>query len=110
MKHILIGLCILFSLVASAQTSPNVKLTGPPTEKILVADETWVISSGKASFRIITSNDTISKRLMQKFENNGMTKFTYTQKKDRRGGYWERAFYFKNDKWNDVAAFVNTLK
>lgn len=102
---------VLFGACGYSQTpsvvGTGVKITQPPTEKILVADETEVIASGKTSFRIITSNDSIAHKLMRRFENDGMTRFTYTPKKDRHGKYWERTFYFKNESWNIVADYIN---
>jgi hypothetical protein len=90
-----------------AVTGTGVKIVTPPSERTLVADETEVVASGKTGFRIITCNDVIANKLMKQFENNGMTKFTYVQKKDRHGKYWERSLYFKNESWNDVAGFIN---
>lgn len=103
MKYIFCMLLVIMTACSHAQ----VKVSAPPTEKVLVADETEVIASGKTEFRIITSNDSISHYLMRKFENNGMTKFTYVQKSDRHGKYWERSFYFKNESWNAVVLFIN---
>ena len=113
MKRILLILIISCGIIACgnaqkpAVVGTGVRITQPPTEKILVADETEVVASGKTGFRIITSNDTIAHKLMSKFETNGMTKFTYVQKSDRHGKYWERSFYFKNDSWNAVALFIS---
>lgn len=90
-----------------APVGTTIRITAPPTEKVLVADETQIVASGKTGFRIITSNDSISHWLMRKFETDGMTKFTYVQKKDRHGSYWERSFYFKNESWNSVILFIN---
>ena len=75
-------------------------------QKKLIEDETWIADSGKSSFRIITSNDSIAFYLRRKFENNGITKFTYVQKKDRHGYYWERSFYFRNEDRNRVLLFI----
>ncbi len=113
MKRILLLLITVSLFACSNGQSPNVtgtgvRITAPPTEKTLVADETWIVASGKSSFRVICSNDKISQMLMQKFEHDGMTKFVYTKKKDRGGQYWECTFYFKNESWNKVAEFIST--
>jgi len=115
MKYITLILALVCTVACSNAQKPaivgtGIRITAPPTEKTLVADETEIVASGKTGFRIITSNDTIAKLLMQKFENNGMTRFTYDKKKDRHGSYWQRSFYFKNESWNDVITYVNTLK
>jgi len=117
MKRILLTLMVILSFACGHAQNPSplsvskgVKITSPPTEKILIMDETWVVASGKTSFRIITSNEVISHQIMSRFEKNGMTKFTYTMKKDRKGPYWERSFYFKNDKWNTIVDFVNEME
>lgn len=102
MRILFMALLLSLSVVAYTQ-----KIDSPPVSKVLVADETWIIASGKTSFRIITSNDTISHRLMAKFENNGMDRFTYVKKSDRHGVYWERSFYFKNECWSMVTLFIN---
>lgn len=96
------------SQVPKFMGNKTVQIECPPSQKVLIADETEVVASGKTSFRIITSNDSIAHFIMRKFENNGMTKFTYTPKKDRHGRYWERTFYFKNEMWDEVANFINT--
>ena len=76
------------------------------TQKKLIQDETWIVNSGKSSFRIITSNDSIAHYLRRKFEHNGITKFVYLQKKDRHGYYWERSFYFRNEDRDRVILFI----
>jgi hypothetical protein len=108
MKYLLV-----FSLICALSTNINAQkpvLNSPPTERVLVADETEIIASGKSGFRIICSNDSISAKLIRIFQNNGITKLTRTLKKDRRGSYWERSFYFKNESWNNVCVFINNLK
>lgn len=76
------------------------------SERKLVADETWFVKSGTSGFRIVSSNDTISKKMMEKFT-PVMTKITHILKKDRKGPYWERSFYFKNTEYNTVVLFIN---
>ena len=98
-------ICMIF-LMSISMICSSQRLMTPPLEKTLVADETWIVMSGKTSFRVITSNDTIAHRIMKRMENR-MTKFTYVQKRDRMGNYWERSFYFKNDEWNYVVLFIN---
>lgn len=104
MKYLLIML-LSISLSCQGQTT-KVSVTNPPSEKVLIADETWIVASGKSGFRLIISNDFIAKQVLTKFEGKGITKFTYTQKKDRNGYYWERSYYFKNESWNLVTLFV----
>jgi hypothetical protein len=104
MKYILLIALIAMTACTNAQVG---KLNAPPPQKELVADETWIVASGKSSFRVICSNDSISHWIRRKFENNGITKFTYVLKKDRKGQYWERSFYFKNEEWNMVVLFIN---
>jgi len=93
--------------VISQTVQVSEKINYPPVNKVLVAKETWIIASGKTSFRIITSDDSVAHKLVRKFEGNGMTKASYIQKEDRLGYYWERSFYFKNDSWNMVTLFIN---
>ena len=101
---------LLSSLTFSYAQVATSKISGPPTEKTLIADETWIVASGKSAFRVITSNDTIAYKVRSKFEQSGdITRFTYVQKTDRLGKYWERSFYFKNEKWNDIVLFINSL-
>jgi len=109
MKLFLIGICTLICITSGAQVVTS-KVTGPPTEKTLIADETWIVASGKSAFRVITSNDNIAYKIRSTFEQSGdITRFTYVQKSDRKGKYWERSFYFKNKKWNDIVLFINKL-
>lgn len=90
--------------------SVNAQVTNPPSEKTLIANETWIVASGKSAFRVITSNDTIAYKIRSKFEESGdITRFTYVQKSDRKGRYWERSFYFKNEMWNSIVLFINNL-
>lgn len=84
----------------------QIKISSPPSEKQLVANETWIVASGRGSFRVITSNDSIAHAFMGRVEQQ-MSKFTYIQKKDRHGYYWERCFYFKNEYWDSVVLFIN---
>jgi len=74
-------------------------------KRALIADETWLASSGSSSFRIITSNDTISKMISGKFISI-VTKYTYVMKKDRKGKYWERSYYFNNSDYNTVIIYI----
>ena len=81
-----------------------------PKDGVLVADETWFVKSGKTGFRVITCNDSVSCWMIKKFANTGKAnKVTHTVKKDRHGYYWERSFYFKDEEYNDVAIFLNSL-
>lgn len=76
-------------------------------DRVLIAKETWYQPSGKSgAFRIITSNDSIAHKIMSKY-GSVMTKFTYTQKKDRAGYYWERSFYFKKEHYDTIALYIN---
>lgn len=114
MKRILLVVMLLSTIACTnAQTKPavtgtGVKITAPPAEKTLVADETEVIASGKSSFRIISSNATISQKIKDKFGSSHITRINQTKKHDRGGDYWEISFYFKNESWNEVANFINT--
>ena len=97
MKKLIILMLLFISVACYAQ---------PPSQKTLVEDETWVVASGKSSFRVITSNDSIAHWFMKKYEKKGIVRFTYVQKRDRKGLYWERSFYFKNEEWNNVVEFI----
>lgn len=77
-----------------------------PEKKTLVADETWVVPSGAASFRVITSNDSVAHWMMKKFEEDGLKRVSYLRKEDRKGKYWERSFYFSNKEWDKVKEFI----
>lgn len=83
----------------------QLKVDSPPVTKILIDSQTYVMASGKSSFRIITSNDTIARRFMGNME-DCMDRVSYIIKTDRNGKYWERSFYFKNSYWNIVALFI----
>lgn len=96
MKTLFVLLFCVLGMVAYAQTK----------DWKLVADETWFVKSGATGFRIVSSNDTISKRMITKFS-MVMTKMTHVAKRDRHGPYWERSFYFKNDEYNIVVLFIN---
>ena len=108
MKVLFMALLLSLSVMACGQTiQTGVKVNAPPVQKTLILDETWIVASGKSSFRIITSNDSVAHKFMAKFENSGMDRFTYVKKNDRKGDYWERSFYFKNECWNIVTLFIN---
>ncbi len=83
-----------------------------PTKKTLVLDETWVVASGEKRFRVITSNDSISHWFMQKFEGNALKKYGADWIEDKRSGgfYWQRSFYFLNEDWNTIVAFVDWIE
>jgi hypothetical protein len=105
MKYtLLVILMVMMTACTDAQVG---RVSSPPSQKELVADETWIVASGKSGFRLISSNDSISHWIRRKFEGDGITKFTYVLKKDRHGQYWERSFYFKNEDWNKVVLFIN---
>ena len=91
-------LCIVLTI--------NVLQAQIPLKKTLVADETWVVASGTGSFRFITSNDSVAKKIVYL---EGITRFTASQKVDRYGQYWERSFYFDNKYWNNVIKFIKSL-
>lgn len=80
----------------------------PPEEKKLILDETWIQASGKNSFRIITSNDQISSKILVGLTDS-ISRITTMPKKDRMGKYWEKTYYFKNTSWNYVLAFIKKL-
>jgi hypothetical protein len=97
MKKLLLLLVLSFGIMS---------IQAQPKDGKLIADETWYVESGKTAFRIVTANDVIRKKFMDKYSAK-MTKFTYIQKKDRKGGYWESSFYFKNEDYNTIVSFVN---
>lgn len=78
---------------------------GIPSTKTLVADETWVVASGTASFRVICCNDSITKRVLtQRFQ-----RVTAARKQDRHGYYWEYSFYFLNSEWITMYRLFGSL-
>ncbi len=99
-------LLVLLAVVLCSATAFSQK----PKDGVLVADETYFVKSGKTGFRIVTSNDSISYKLIAQFANTGKAhKITHDVREDRFGKYWSRSFYFKNDYYDEVVIFVNTL-
>lgn len=99
MKTLLLVCIMLLTSVLYAQI---------PIKKTLVADETWVVVSGKSAFRVITTNDDIYEQITKEFRNK-MYRITSDLKEDRTGKYWETSLYFKNEWWNDVVLFIKRL-
>ena len=103
MKIIIMALLLSLSVGVSAQ----VKITAPPEKMVEIGKQTEVVASGEKKFRIITSNDSVAYWVRSKFEHDLITRMTYDRKKDRNGAYWERSFYFNNEDWNSVVAYLN---
>jgi hypothetical protein len=103
MKKILLFICIALSLNALSQ---------PPEEKTKVIDETQVVKSGKEKFRIITVNEYVSQQLEKRFKSNAMLSINSSKKVNKKKGgiYWETSYYFENEDYNDVIAFLKNLK
>lgn len=99
MKHIIFAIFLMMALAIQGQDSP-------PSTKMLIADETEVVQSGKNSFRVVTCNDSIAFWVRSKYEYNGIHRITYTYKKHPKGDYWERSFYFNNEHWRDVTNYI----
>jgi len=65
------------------------------------------VKSGEKRFRIITSHDSVAYWIRSKFERDWTIEdMNYSQKKDRKGVYWERSFYFKNEDWDKVIGYL----
>lgn len=101
MKIVLLCLMVLLLQVVVAQ---------PPQTKLLIAQETWVIASGASSFRVITASDSLSHWIMAKYEDSLIVRVSYVQKEDRKGKYWERSFYFKNEDYKEIITFIRNPK
>jgi hypothetical protein len=100
-KIIIILLTIILVFCACLSTKAQI-----PRQKTLIYPETWIMASGNSQFRVITSNDSISRSVVYL---EGIIKFTYLQKEDRHGIYWERSYYFQNKSWNTVVKWVDSL-
>jgi|SRR5688572_20143258 len=108
MKRILCMLCIVLTLSVAAQ---KVEVpTAPPEKKALVADETEVVRSGEKKFRIITSNDEISAKMLGKFKPSILVSLNGAKRTVKYKGkpqiYWEYSYYFNNEDYNTVMMFV----
>lgn len=100
-------MALLLSLSIGVYSQATMPVGSPPTEKTLIGEQTWVVKSGESRFRFITSHDSVAYWIRSKFEkDNTIQSFTYTQKKDRKGTYWERSFYFKNEEWDRVVEYL----
>jgi len=103
MKILVMAILLGLSTIGLGQ----MPIGSPPTEETMVGKETYVVKSGEKSFRFITSNDSVAYWIRSRFEKDGtITKFTYIQKKDRYGVYWERSFYFKNEDWDRIVSYL----
>lgn len=88
----------------------GVAFSQPPKEGVLIADETYLVKSGKTGFRVVTVNDSITKCIVVQFANNGKAeKITFRRVADWHGAYQECSFYFKNEQYDEVTQFINFL-
>lgn len=103
MKTLLI-MCVLLCNIAYSQA---------PDKKTLIADETEIVKSGEAKFRIITTNDKIFSLVINKFKDSIMVSYNSYKRVDKRrkDTYWESSFYFNNEDYKAVVTFFkNNLR
>lgn len=79
-----------------------------PEKKTLLVDETEIVKSGDSKFRVITTNDTISHKIMVAYKNTLMLSYSAFKRVDnrRKDTYWEQSFYFDNKDYNRVVAYI----
>lgn len=109
----LLGLVICAAVLLSKAQKPSFEnLTSSvmfqtiPENKTLVADETWIMASGKSSFRIICVNENLQSLIFTRWRKE-LTRYSGYPKTDKTGErYEEVSYYFKNEKYVDVMAFI----
>ena len=109
MKKILSVLFIVLTLNVTAQKV--VIPISPPEKKVLIVDETEVIKSGDKKFRIITSNDVISEKIVSQFKSTILLSINANERVVKCRGKsevdWEYSDYFNNEEYNSVIIVIS---
>lgn len=101
MRKIVLGVAMLLS-VGIAQSQP-------PKDGVLIANETYLVD-GKTTFHIVSINDTVCKALIEQYTNNGKADKVMIKIIDEwHGRYMEKWFYFKDEQYDEITRFINSL-
>lgn len=105
-KASILLICISLNLGLLAQSKSVI-----PDDKKLIADETEVVSSGAKKFRVITSNEEISSLIEKKYKKDKVVSINMVKKLDKHHSeiYWEVAYYFLNDDYDDVISYIGII-
>jgi len=101
-------LLVVCSLSVCAQKIP----TAPPDKKVTIADEVELVKSGDKKFRVIISNELTAQKIEAKYRPTILLSYNGYKRQVKYKGkptiYWEYSYYFNNEDYNTVMAFIQS--